>query len=114
MPRNGASWGNRAFPRAMTHPRLGTLDPDDRGSTTMTQIRSHPVERGTESCCALYKRVRRSFTGYQGQVGVEVNFVVPALALGRDEEAAVSVFRNAAQGDIHELSLFLWLNCGYS
>src|SRR4051794_27173330 len=40
----------------------GTLDPDERRSTTMTQIRSHPVERWTASCCALYKRVRRSFT----------------------------------------------------
>src|SRR3954471_3634393 len=30
----------------------------------MTQIRSHPVERWTASCCALYKRVRRSFTLY--------------------------------------------------
>ena len=28
----------------------------------MTQIQSHPVERWTASCCALYKRVRRWFT----------------------------------------------------
>jgi hypothetical protein len=28
----------------------------------MTQIQFQPVERWTASCCALYKRVRRSFT----------------------------------------------------
>src|SRR3954453_20845065 len=28
----------------------------------MTQIPSHPVERWTASCCALYKPVRRWFT----------------------------------------------------
>ena len=28
----------------------------------MTQIQFQPAERWTASCCALYKRVRRSFT----------------------------------------------------
>jgi hypothetical protein len=44
----------------------------------MTQTRSHPVERWTESCCALHKRVRRSFTGNLAQL---------RLAQGRLAEA---------------------------
>src|SRR5436305_1522597 len=34
----------------------------------MTQIQSHPVERWTAPCCALYKRVGRLFTRRRQQV----------------------------------------------
>src|SRR4051794_36818330 len=57
----------------------GAQDPDERRSTTMTQIRSHPVERWTASCYALYKQVRRSFTLRSPQVLAVPPFVAEHL-----------------------------------
>jgi hypothetical protein len=51
----------------------------------MTQIQSHPVERWTAFCCALYKRVRRSFTSSRPQVLI-YKWSAPTVAGGSGHE----------------------------
>jgi hypothetical protein len=50
----------------------------------MTQIQSHPEERWTASGCALYKRVRQSFTQKLAAAKAAEEFAAEPLILAEE------------------------------